>query len=963
MKYVIKILILLSFLITFITKTDAAFYTMNPVGGTANSNDLRIIIGDWGQTQVYYKGLAQNYGGNPGATGNSGPNHYVRLSIGNTRVGKGGTNWTSATTSGSQNGNTYNATTTLTYNTGGRTYRVIIDREYTAPNAYFTWRYRVEIPNGNTRNIRFYFSMDSYVAGGDSGDVGYYNNNPSQTAGIYDNNANVLSAQRYINGPIWSGYEASAYGNMLTRINNNQNYNGTIQSTAGDLGYGINRNFGTAGGIVYEGANEWRMLPFVNTPTYDIYPSIGQPEPTLTVGQNSLITINIINAGTINATGNTTVNFTIPNNFTGPTSTFTTNGWNCGAVVGTTVTCTKTINISSLGGVDTLQIPLKPLSAAGGTTVNFSTSLSNSGDSNTTNNSATISQQVAVAPAPITITTITNNNWGTGFCYSFNIQNTSTNDITNRVIGFQLDNGIITSSWNGNFSNVSNQYEVRSNSISTDKLSPGENIEIGFCGSGNGIVSNLHLKSFTPVSGGNLQNYTIEQNGLRANITTSSEWNGGYCRNILLTNIGSSTINNWQLFFELDQEINSTSSATFNKNGVTFTINPLSWNQQLLPGATTNVGFCTNGVNVDNQWSFGTINIGSSDSNPPIINSNTPTNEQYITNGNFNFIFNYSDNIGINTNSDNIYLYKWDGFNWGSDISNSKIFKTSKVISQTQALYPSNNITIGRYKVVFNISDSSGNMGSITVIFNIGTGPSDSTTPNINIVFPGNNIIYPNASLNVTINYNDSDSGINSSSRVFELRKWNGSSWGPNIASSFINSNTANLTTANYNLNALGYGRYKIYFYIQDNAGNGNFREREFYIDEPELNVSTGNINIGNISTPGVNNFSPNVILTVRTVGTPFNLILNKDGNLTHNSIQIQNWNGVNGVGYEKTPFTNNINLINNNEIIATQATNLNTSGEKNTYIYTIRLGTNITQEQVAGSYLGNIKFSLELDY
>lgn len=963
MKYVIKILILLSFLITFITKTDAAFYTMNPVWWTANSNDLRIIIWDWWQTQVYYKWLAQNYGWNPWATWNSWPNHYVRLSIWNTRVWKWWTNWTSATTSWSQNGNTYNATTTLTYNTWWRTYRVIIDREYTAPNAYFTWRYRVEIPNWNTRNIRFYFSMDSYVAWWDSWDVWYYNNNPSQTAWIYDNNANVLSAQRYINWPIWSWYEASAYWNMLTRINNNQNYNWTIQSTAWDLWYGINRNFWTAWWIVYEWANEWRMLPFVNTPTYDIYPSIWQPEPTLTVWQNSLITINIINAWTINATWNTTVNFTIPNNFTWPTSTFTTNWWNCGAVVWTTVTCTKTINISSLWWVDTLQIPLKPLSAAWWTTVNFSTSLSNSWDSNTTNNSATISQQVAVAPAPITITTITNNNWGTWFCYSFNIQNTSTNDITNRVIWFQLDNWIITSSWNWNFSNLSNQYEVRSNSTSTDKLSPWENIEIWFCWSWNWVVSNLHLKSFTPVSWWNLQNYTIEQNWLRANITTSSEWNWWYCRNILLTNIWSSTINNWELFFELDQEVNSTSSATFNKNWVNFTINPLSWNQQLLPWATTNVWFCTNWINVDNQWSFWTINIWSSDSNPPIINSNTPTNEQYITNWNFNFIFNYSDNIWINTNSDNIYLYKWDWFNWWSDISNSKIFKTSKVISQTQALYPSNNITIWRYKVVFNISDSSWNMWSITVIFNIWTGPSDSTTPNINIVFPWNNIIYPNASLNVVINYSDSDSWINSSSRVFELRKWNWSSWWSNIASSFINSNTANLTTANYNLNALWYWRYKIYFYIQDNAWNGDFREREFYIDEPELNVSTGNINIWNISTPWVNNFSPNVVLTVKTVWTPFNLILNKDWNLTYNSIQIQNWNWVNWVWYEKTPFTNNINLINNNEIIATQATNLNTSWEKNTYIYTIRLWTNITQEQAAGRYLWSIKFSLELDY
>lgn len=42
---------------------------MNPSGGTAGSNDLRLLIGDCAQVQIYYNNLAQIFGGNPPATG------------------------------------------------------------------------------------------------------------------------------------------------------------------------------------------------------------------------------------------------------------------------------------------------------------------------------------------------------------------------------------------------------------------------------------------------------------------------------------------------------------------------------------------------------------------------------------------------------------------------------------------------------------------------------------------------------------------------------------------------------------------------------------------------------------------------------------------------------------------------------------------------------------------------------
>jgi hypothetical protein len=42
---------------------------MNPSGGTTGSNDIRLIIGDCAQTQVYYNNQPQVYQGTPPGNG------------------------------------------------------------------------------------------------------------------------------------------------------------------------------------------------------------------------------------------------------------------------------------------------------------------------------------------------------------------------------------------------------------------------------------------------------------------------------------------------------------------------------------------------------------------------------------------------------------------------------------------------------------------------------------------------------------------------------------------------------------------------------------------------------------------------------------------------------------------------------------------------------------------------------
>lgn len=115
------------------------------------------------------------------------------------------------------------------------------------------------------------------VGGDDANDTGYSGSAPSPTIGVYDSVLNQISAIRYLSGSMWTGGEVGGYTNIRTRINGRKNFNNSIQTTPGDLGFGVNWDFGTTPGT-YSGTFEWRVLPFTTTNIVDLVPGIGQPE-------------------------------------------------------------------------------------------------------------------------------------------------------------------------------------------------------------------------------------------------------------------------------------------------------------------------------------------------------------------------------------------------------------------------------------------------------------------------------------------------------------------------------------------------------------------------------------------------------------------------------------------------------------------------------------------------------------
>ena len=103
----------------------------------------------------------------------------------------------------------------------------------------------------------------------------------------------------------------------------------------------------------------------------------------------------------------------------------------------------------------------------------------------------------------------------------------------------------------------------------------------------------------------------------------------------------------------------------------------------------------------------------TSDTTPPTISSINYASGSLLPWGNHNIIINYFDlEADIDTTSDIIALYKWDGSSWWSDISTTWLDLASKVITTTSATYPTNNLSFWKYRFIFWIDDNVANSSS-----------------------------------------------------------------------------------------------------------------------------------------------------------------------------------------------------------------------------------------------------------
>lgn len=245
------------------------------------------------------------------------------------------------------------------------------------------------------------------------------------------------------------------------------------------------------------------------------------------------------------------------------------------------------------------------------------------------------------------------------------------------------------------------------------------------------------------------------------------------------------------------------------------------------------------------------------------------------------------------------------------------------------------------------------------------TASWETIPPTITSINFASGTLLPGWNHTININYFDTGSLINTSSDVIALYKWNWSSWWTDISATWLNLGWKIITStwATYTTNNLVFWKYRYDFQISDNDGNTSSTGAVFYIDQPEIIVSSWTLDIWDINN-GVTKFSSwELTITVNTVWAWFNLILNKDTTITDWTAIITDWNWVDWFWYDKNPYTSIINLINTNQIIATQTWSININGNKNTYTYTVKFWALVWPEQVAWNYEWLVRFGLSLNY
>lgn len=237
--------------------------TLNSSGGTGATDGIRVSYQS-GQWQIKRNGTGQLYHPDslPTGFGSMGNGTWLTVSDGSsgetvgsidgidTGNGITSTTWDSVDTTGPSSSGSGSFTSDLTAIVDGLTYVVHLTAKYTAPNSYFTQTYTVDIPAGNTKQVRLYTGYDTYLSGGDAG-AGFYNVGPPIQVGV---TKDVIEALQYVSGPAWAGYASRQYRQITGSTGGwGQGYGTDYPDSIDpdpttDNGIGVNWSFGSTPG-------------------------------------------------------------------------------------------------------------------------------------------------------------------------------------------------------------------------------------------------------------------------------------------------------------------------------------------------------------------------------------------------------------------------------------------------------------------------------------------------------------------------------------------------------------------------------------------------------------------------------------------------------------------------------------------------------------------------------------------
>lgn len=256
---------------------------INPTGGTASTDGIRVTIGNTGQMQVLRNGTGQLYSPSltAAATNVSSMDNGIYVAVGNVVVGPANfatlatpgvtlQEWTPISNTLTPQGNGGTATTVLRATVGGRNYDLTVTWQYTYPNDFVIVTHSLIIPAGNTATVRLYHVMDAFLGGDDYG-PSFFSLGPPALVGGYRPASNIVEAWRYRSGITWTGYFAGFYGclfdgtrcpaGQMNSVNSAQTFTNYVEPTTVDNAFGIMWNFGTAPGT-YASTNDLTFYSF-----------------------------------------------------------------------------------------------------------------------------------------------------------------------------------------------------------------------------------------------------------------------------------------------------------------------------------------------------------------------------------------------------------------------------------------------------------------------------------------------------------------------------------------------------------------------------------------------------------------------------------------------------------------------------------------------------------------------------
>ena len=230
-------------------------FTLNPSGGVTGSDGMRITFGG-SQLQVQRRedpnrpgevnGEVYSPWAAPGTKSANDMFNHIALAVGD--VASGGTafvapsfcepdydycrvasadnvdvkQWTVASSASPTQ-----IVTILTGEVDGLTYTVAVTLSYTSPEDRMKFEYSVIVPAGNTKPVRLYHLIDSFLGGSDQG-PGFYKDPQACGAsglsgavvGVDRADLGVVEAFQYVSGTPWTSYASANYSDVVFGNNN-----------------------------------------------------------------------------------------------------------------------------------------------------------------------------------------------------------------------------------------------------------------------------------------------------------------------------------------------------------------------------------------------------------------------------------------------------------------------------------------------------------------------------------------------------------------------------------------------------------------------------------------------------------------------------------------------------------------------------------------------------------------------